>query len=116
MTAEYNKNVIEKHKNINKSVRNENKYKDQTVIIFCLTFTFSGSINRKGVREAAGNPAVLRRFEAALMDKEKQAVKWIANIRFNDEKQLTGKGVTLWTVQTVMADYLAAKQKMMRIT
>ncbi|MFR7718002.1 MAG: hypothetical protein ACLU3N_04895 [Lachnospiraceae bacterium] len=43
-------------------------------------------------------------------------MKRIANIRLNDEKRLTGKGVTLWTVQTVMADYLAAKQKMMRIT
>ena len=59
---------------------------------------------------------LLRCLKAALRNQEKQAVKRIANIRLNDEKRLTGKGVTLWTVQTVMADYLAAKQKMMRIT
>ena len=59
---------------------------------------------------------LLQCLKAALLNQEKQAVKRIANIRLNDEKRLTGKGVALWTVQTGMADYMAAKQKTMRIT
>ena len=48
---------------------------------------------------------LLQCLKAALLNQEKQAVKRIANIRLNDEKRLTGKGVALWTVQTVMVDY-----------
>ena len=59
---------------------------------------------------------LLQCLKAALLNQEKQAVKRIANIRLNDEKRLTGRGVALWTIQTVMADYMAAKQKIMRIT